>query len=151
MNRSRRSSREIRRSTIPRRPVFVRNQLVSGRGRQVTARAIFFPPKFRLARPRTVIPLVSSRSSALSWRAPGRLVSRPRPVRLITRKQSVRVIQRSTFGRPFFMPASDPCARRRATRAMMFVQDVAGRAWSSSGGPSPPSRRSLQSEVSCKR
>lgn len=155
MNRSRRSSREIRRAITPRRPVFVGRQLVSGRGRQVTSRALF-PRLLNKARPRTVLPLASWLSSVRDGTL-GKFVPRgggwgnaPPSVGRLSRVQRTRVRKRALL-RPYFMESSTPCDRRRKTRVMMFVSGVAGRRWGSAGGPRPPVKRTLQSEVSCVR
>lgn len=149
MSRSRRTSKEIRRSNIPRRPVFSGRQLISGRGRQVTPRPLF---RSSIGRPRVVLPL-SPRLNAPFSRVPGRFVSgRPaQPVRPSRRPRVGRVYQFAAEVKPHFLASSSPCDRRRKTRAMMFVNGVAGRSWGSGGGPKPPSKRALDSQVSCKR
>lgn len=155
MPRSRRTAKEIRRNITPRRPVFSGRQLISGRGRQVSTRPSI-SPLIRSGRPRVVLPLSWPRRD-LSWISRPRVIRRPGPIgsprareRLVKDRPSA-VYRFPPAVKPFFLPSSDPCAQRRAVRAMMFVNGVAGRRWGSGGGPKPPTKRVVNSEVSCRR
>lgn len=119
----------------------------------LTGRA-FYGPRDLASRPRSPL-LVSNTLAMVRGRAatamgPKRLVQHQR-ASVVARAPVRAFTSRSDFRPVFNFRLRNPCRQRAVRREYMFAAGVAGRGWGAGGPQMRGARRSLNSQLSCRR